>query len=339
MPRPISEAGVNPGAQMLSRRELLKKGIKAGAAVTGVAVFAEALAKQQGSNIARAGQLESATVFAPGIEHTPGIEPTAEWVDNVRIKSREEAVELFGIEGTPSADINLWEINKDGGAHYKGVDGKVTRVRSNGAVVDAWIEIQRKGKHQAQSIVANPLDVDEVDVNQATLWKAKQGQERALWEKIREEHKDVEERTQPDVATLPLCKPLPETHNPVTPRKVSLKQIIKRHAGDAYTRDRRNWKRVESGWQLIPDPAGFHHRLRLERSVLRGWMQIDRLDGTDALAVVATHVKAIDVMGGTLYVPKKGELRDLFYQVEGQLQEEEATNPDQKGVLVIPVCN
>lgn len=320
--------------EQFSRRQFLQRGAIRGLEVVGVAAGLAAIPSILGrGDVARAG---TAVDLDPDTE----MELNAEWVDPIRIESAQQAADMFG--GKP----NRWEINEFGGAHYLGrTDGKTTRLRTNGAVVEGWIAIRRNGEHQAQTLVANPLAVKILDIQQGTWWKARKGEENELTRQVRRavidrESKPPEQGGQPDVAILPLCIPGPETHRFVTPKKLTKKQVIEYvdpDANDPWIQNSNNWRKAGTGWTLVPDPSGLHHRVRAGNGVWRAWIAIDRPKGIDALAIVATQVKGVDIRGGTFYMPKPGDQKALFNQVLGQVEADEAKT--QRGVLVIPVCN
>lgn len=104
----------------------------------------------------------------PVIRPTPPL-PEGQWVDlQGKISSKEDAVRLYGVSGSRSANIDAWEIDeKFGQAILKPApDGTLTRINPNGAVINTWAD-SRSG---ARSIILHP-GMAEFKIPSGTFWR------------------------------------------------------------------------------------------------------------------------------------------------------------------------
>lgn len=302
-----------------------------GVAALGAPVMASEA--QKPSAIVMEGQMPSYSPTLVFDGKTAGFEAQAAWINPEKITSPAQAAAMFGADKYSKNPSN-WFINSDGGATLEPNSGRVHRVRTNGAVVEAWIKIRKAGR-DAETLVANPNDVAKLDITGGTFWKAQPGQEDALWAQVLKQVIAKEKIEQPDVSVLPVCKPESD-YRSVTPNKVaSPAQAAALFGGDKYTKNPAHWEINQyGGAHLLGNTSA--HRVKLAGSVLESWVKVRR-QGIDALTMVMYGPDHADIFGGTFWMPKPGDGRALWRQVWNQVNAKEPK--EQPGVLVIPVCN
>lgn len=103
----------------------------------------------------------------PVIKPTPPL-PEGQWVDlQEKIPSKEDAVRLYGVQGSRSASVEVWDINQFGQATLKpATDGTLTRINPNGAVINTWSD----SKSGPRSLILHP-GMAEFKIPSGTFWR------------------------------------------------------------------------------------------------------------------------------------------------------------------------
>lgn len=268
----------------------------------------------------------------------------SEWINPVAIESAEEAARLFG-QDSYSENPDNWSINEFGGATLNPDSrGYVHRVNTNGAVVEAWIKINKPGAHKAQTLVADPTEVDRLDINGGTFWKAPQGQAEELWVQVRKQVIAKEAIEQPDVTVVPVCTPGtgdPRDGRWINPINIpSAEYAAKTFGRDKYSKNPNNWTRHADGTATLnEDPKGIAHKVTFGNAVATVWNKVDTENGIDAVNGVATQLRrrGMYINSGTFYNATKADSYALFWQLLDQTIAREAK--EQPGTLVLPYCN
>jgi len=270
-------------------------------------------------------------------------EASASYVDPIEVESVEQAASLFGGDAY-SKNPDNWEINEFGGATLKpDSSGKAHRVRTNGAVVEGWIKINKPGEHQAQTLVSRPRDVKKLDINGGTFWLFED--ELAGWRQVRKAviAKEADPITgQPDVDVVPVCLPGKDSNRSVTPARIKSRVTIAQRIGrDEWARNPNNWILNRDGSATLrEDPSGLEHEVATAGAVLTGWNKIDRVRGFDASPFVASQVRELYAKGITVYLPKPGDAIALHRQLYKQTVKREADPiKGQPGTIVNSYCN
>lgn len=318
--------------------------------IAGGAAVATA-ADQRPAAIVTEGQMpsfQSVVVFPGGEQPTVQVGPevsAAEWVNPIRVESAEQAAQLFGADAY-SQDPNNWKVNEFGGATLKPDQAGFThRVNTNGAVVEGWIKINKPGENQAQTLVSRPRDVNKLDINGGTFWRAPKGKEKELWAQVRRAviAKEADPITgQPDVDVVPVCLPGEDPNRSVTPARIKSRVKAAQTWGrDKWSRNPNNWRLHKDGSATLKeDPSGLEHEVRTNGAVLTGWNKIDRVSGFDASPFVASQVRELYAKGVTVYLPKPGDAIALHYQLYKQTVKREADPiKGQPGTIVNSYCN
>ena len=247
---------------------------------------------------------------------------------------------MFGADAY-SKDSDHWKINEFGGATLKpDPTGKAHRVRTNGAVVEGWIKINKPGEHQAQTLVSRPRDVKKLDINGGTFWRFED--ELAGWRQVRIAVIAKEAGEQPDVDVVPVCLPGKDSNRWVTPARIKSRVTIAQRIGrDKWARDPNNWILNRDGSATLrEDPSGLEHEVATAGAVLTGWNKIDRVSGFDASPFVASQVRELYAKGVTVYLPKAGDAIALHRQLYKQTVKREADPiKGQPGTIVNSYCN
>lgn len=289
------------------------------------------------------GQMPSLNSPIVVFEQSSQIRPeiSASYVDPIEVQSVEQAAKLFGADKY-SKNPDHWKINEFGGATLKpDSSGKAHRVRTNGAVVEGWIKIKKPGEHQAQTLVSRPRDVNKLDINGGTFWRAPKGKEKELWAQVRRAVIAKEKGAQPDVDVVPVCLPGEDPNRSVTPARIKSRVKAAQtwgRKGDQWSSNPNNWKLNRDGSATLrEDPSGLEHEVRTNGAVLTGWNKIDRVSGFDASPFVASQVRELYAKGVTVYLPKPGDAIALHYQLYKQTVKREGKQ--QPGTIVNSYCN
>ncbi len=334
MSRQLREGGVNPGSEMMSRREAIKRLASIGlvAATTPAAIEA----------------VKTFTGFTDAVEARRRVTPER--------MTPELAARRFGvilrdqngdIIDDYSTQVSSWEINDDGGAHMKDApDGKVHRVRLqttiNGrprkAVAEGWYPIEKDGT-EAQTFVADPQDVKFVEAVGLTLWLAPEGKEKALWYQVRDELIPKLRDRDSSVRVITMGRPIIE-HRPVFPISITVEEAAARWGKDYWTGNSENWIYINGGVQVLEDPSGKEHEVTAgDGAIWVAWNKVPRPEGArfDAQTLVACDDKGFFIKAGSLYVFKEIDKRAGHAKLyEETVRRERRQQP---GTLVIPVFN
>jgi len=311
------------------------------AEIAGVSAVAAAEPQRPPAIIAE-GQMPSLNSPIVVFEQSSQIRPeaSANYVDPIEVESVEQAASLFGGDAY-SKNPDNWKINEFGGATLKpDSSGKAHRVRTNGAVVEGWIKINKPGENQAQTLVSRPRDVKKLDINGGTFWLFED--ELAGWRQVRKAviAKEADPITgQPDVDVVPVCLPGKDSNRSVTPARIKSRVTIAQRIGrDKWARNPNNWILNRDGSATLrEDPSGLEHEVATAGTVLTGWNKIDRVRGFDASPFVASQVRELYAKGITVYLPKDGDAVALHHQLYEQTVKREAR--EQPGTIVNSYCN
>lgn len=262
----------------------------------------------------------------------PSLSPEAVHVEALAIASPEDAALRFG--GTPED----WDINPDGGAHFKD-HAKAVGLYTNGAVVEGWIKSKMVGARDALTFVADPT-VPVVELNGGTFWDFGPENSRAGFAQVLGQVQVKEAVEQPDVLVIPLCgdlTPINTVDVPVIPVG-SPAEAAKRFGVEG---DRSS---IPDAWvinnyggaNLTDNPNGNASLVNLDGATLEGWIKANRVNGRDAITfVVHSNVGQARVDGGTFWNftdPDRG-----FQQLLGQVLSKETV--EQPDVTVLPAYN
>lgn len=268
------------------------------------------------------------TVFQAFAEKAADIIPVR------KIESAEVAAQRFGADAYSSDPAN-WEINEYGGATLKeDLSGHSHRINTNGAVFEGYINTPEEGI-DSLVLVVNPTNVKKMDFNGATAWDFKPTDRTQGFQQVKTQVRQRIRDIQPGVIVESVNNPEITGHKSITPAKIASPEVAAAKYGvDDWSKNPANWQINEyGGATLLPDPSGLDHRIKNTGAVTEGYVNEDRVNGTDALAFVSIANGQLDVYSATVWQPKNTrERKPLFKQVFVQNKRNQ-----HDGILVIPI--
>lgn len=311
-------------------------------------------------NIAPASAFEMPAIVTEGqMQSLSGVETALSVQESlIKLKEREEAAARYGWDAYSKNPLH-WRINRFGGAELvPDPTGLIHRARTNGAVIDGWIKVDRPGsKIDALPIVVNSRGVPFIDLSGGTFWLFPQAEREAQFNKMVAVLRVKERKEQPGTNVMPICIPrvrdgdlLGVTETQLD-KYASVAEAIQRLAvpGDPYTMNPANWEINQyGGAHLIEDLSGKVHTLKADKyTVVDSFIYVKRFEKAgpgkfNAIGLVQhptppNAIGHVELTGGTFYTAKPGFERRLFFQVLQQLKDREKR--EQPNTLVLPVCN